>query len=130
MSVEGMQPVHWSPVPGGVIRQFRYVKLSADNTVLECDGVTDNPCGVAQEAATGAGVPGAIKICMVGITKLEGDGDLAAGDSIGTSADGQAAAYTAADTTKHINGKVLIGNTTAGGIVTAAVDCLNSRTLA
>ncbi len=130
MSVEGMQPVHWTFVPGGAITQYRFVKMSGANTVVQCSGVTDKPIGVAQEAATGAGAPGGIKVCMVGITKLEGDADLAAIDSIGTSADGQAAAYTAADTTKHIVGQVLIDNAAAGGLVTAAINCLNTRTLA
>jgi len=92
--------------------------------------VTDKPIGVAQEAATGAGAPSAIKVCIAGITKLEGDADLAFGDSVGTSADGQAAAYTAADTTKHIAGVVLIDNGAAGGLVTAAINCANLRTLA
>lgn len=130
MAVEGPQPIHWTFVPGGVIAQFKFVKLSAANTVVECNGVTDKPIGVAQEAATGAGAPGGIKVCIAGITKLQGDGDLAAGDSIGTSADGQAAAYTAADTTKHIAGQVLIDNAAAGGLVTAAINCANLRTLA
>jgi hypothetical protein len=130
MAVEGPQPIHWSFVPGGAITAFRFVKLSAANTVIQCAGVTDKPIGVAQEAATGAGAPHAIKVCIAGITKLEGDADLAAGDSIGTSADGQAAAYTAADTTKHVVGQVLIDNAAAGGIVTAAINCASSRTLA
>lgn len=130
MSVEGMQPVHWTFIPGGAITAYRFVKLSAANTVIQCAGVTDKPIGVSQEAATGAGAPGGIKVCMVGITKLEGDVDLANGDSIGTSADGQAAVYTAADTTKHIVGQVLIDNAAAAGLVTAAINCLNTRTLA
>lgn len=130
MAVEGMMPVHWTFVPGGAITAFRFVKISAANTVVQCSGVTDKPIGVAQEAATGAGAPGGIKVCMVGITKLEGDADLASGDSIGTSADGQAATYTAADTTKHIVGQVLIDNAAAAGLVTAAINCLSARTLA
>lgn len=130
MSVEGMQPVHWTFVPGGVITAFRFVKISAANTVIQCDGVTDKPIGVAQEAATGAGAPGGIKVCISGITKLEGDANLASGDSVGPSADGQAAAYTAADTTKHIAGQVLIDNAAAGGLVTAVINCADLRTLA
>ena len=130
MSVEGPQPVHWTFVPGGAITQYRFVKLSAANTVIQCAGTTDKPIGVAQEAATGAGAPGGIKVCITGITKLEGDADLANGDSIGTSADGQAAAYTAADTTKHIVGQVLIDNAAAAGLITAAVNCANTRSLA
>lgn len=130
MAVEGPQPVHWTFVPGGAITQFRFVKLSAANTVVECSGTTDKPIGVAQEAATGAGAPGGIKVCISGITKIEGDANLASGDSIGTSADGQAAAYTASDTTKHIVGQVLIDNAAAGGLITAAINCADIRTLA
>lgn len=130
MSVEGPQPVHWTFVPGGAITAFRFVKLSAANTVIQCAGVTDKPIGVAQEAATGAGAPGGIKVCISGITKIEGDADLAAGDSIGPSADGQAAAYTVTDTTKHIVGQVLIDNAAAAGLITAAINCADSRVLA
>lgn len=127
MSVEGPQPVHWSPVAGGTIVAFTFVKLSAANTVVACAGATDKPIGVAQHAAS-AGQP--VNICIVGITKIEGDADLAYGDNIGTSADAQAAAYTVADTTKHIVGIVLIDNGAAGGLITAAINCANSRVLA
>lgn len=127
MSVEGPQPVHWSPVAGGTINAYRFVKLSAANTVVECSGTTDKPIGVAQEAASSGGV---LKVCISGITKLEGDADLAVGNSVGTSADGQAAAYTAADTTKYICGQVLIDNAAAGGLITAAIECASLRTLA
>lgn len=127
MAVEGPQPVHWSFVAGGTIRQFRFVKVSAANTVVECSGTTDKPIGVAQDAATSGQV---LKVCVSGITNVDGDADLASGDSIGTSADGQAAAYTATDTTKHIVGQVLIDNAAAGGYATAAISCANSRTLA
>lgn len=130
MAVEGPQPIHWTFVPGGAINQYRFVKISAANTVVECSGATDKPIGVAQDAATGAGAPGGIKVCIAGITKVEGDANLASGDSIGTSADGQAAAYTATDTTKFICGQVLIDNAAAGGLCTAAIDCSGLRSLA
>lgn len=125
MAVEGPQ-VKWSFVAGGTITQYRFVKLSAANTVVECSGTTDKPIGVAQDGAT-IGQPVAVGN---GITKLEGDANLAAGDSIGTSADGQAAAYTAADTTKYIVGQILIGNAAAGGLCTAWVNCPAARSLA
>jgi len=125
--VEGQQPLCSSPTAGGTIAQYKYVKYSGDNTVIECSGVTDKPCGVSQEDAVSGGT---LKVCHIGETKLQGDADLTAGDSIGTSADGQAAAYTAADTTKHINGLVKAGNGAAGGIITALISCVSSRTLA
>lgn len=127
MSVEGQQPVKWTFIAGGTIVPFTFVKLSGANTVIACAGTTDKPIGVAQEAAVSGGM---VSVCIVGITKVEGDADLANGDSIGTSVDAQAAVYTAADTTKHIVGVVLIDNAAAAGLITAAINCANTRTLA
>jgi len=127
MSVEGAQPVSWSFVAGSALTAYTFVKLSAANTVVPCSGTTDKPIGVVQEAVASGGTG---KVCIVGITKIEGDADLAYGDNIGTSADAQAAAYTVSDTTKHIVGIVLIDNAAAGGMITAAINCANSRTLA
>lgn len=129
MAVEGMQ-LTTTCVPGAAIGQYKWVKLNAANQVIECAATTDKPFGVSQEAATGAGAPNGISICYIGETKLQGDADLAAGDSIGTSADAQAAAYTATDTTKHICGQVKIDNAAAGGLITAVINCPSSRTLA
>lgn len=127
MSVEGPQPIHWSFSAGGTIVQYTFVKISAANTVTACSGTTDKPIGVAQDAAVSGGV---LNVCIAGITKLEGDADLAAGNAIGTSADAQAAAYSVADTTKYIVGTVLIDNAAAGGLITAVVDCAGARVLA
>lgn len=126
MAVEGPQPIHWSFVAGGTIVQYTFVKLSAANTVVACAGTTDKPIGVAQDAASSGG---AVNVCIAGITKLEGDADLAYGAAIGTSADAQAAAYTVADTTKYIVGTVLIDNAAAGGLITAVIDCSGPRVL-
>jgi len=127
MATESPQLAPKTFAAGGTITQYRYVKLSAAKTVVQCSGVTDKPIGVSQEGAT-VGQP--VAVCMLGVTKLEGDANLAVGDSIGTSADGQAAAYTAADTTKYITGQVIDDNSAAGGLITAAIDCINIRTLA
>lgn len=127
MAVEGPQPVHWSFVAGGTIVQHTFVKLSANNTVVACSGTTDKPIGVAQDGASSGE---AVKVCIAGITKIEGDADLAAGNAIGTSADAQAAAYSVTDTTKYIVGTVLIDNGAAGGKITAVIDCAGPRVLA
>jgi hypothetical protein len=127
MAVEGPMPVSWTFVAGGTIVAYTFVKLSAANTVIACAGTTDKPIGVAQQAATsGQAVP----VCIVGITKIEGDADLAYGNAIGTSSDAQAAAYSVTDTTKYIVGTVLIDNAAAGGYATAVIDCANPRVLA
>jgi hypothetical protein len=130
MAVEGSPHIAWSFVSGGAIGQYVYVKLSANNTVVVCSGTTDRAIGVSQDAIVTADIGSPVNVCLLGITKLQGDADLGYGDSIGTSADGQAAAYTATDTTKHINGVVLIDNGAAAGLITAAIDCINTRTLA
>lgn len=112
---------------GGSITQYRFVKLSAAQTVIQCDGTTDKPLGVAQDTySTGD----AVEVVCIGVTKVDGDADLSYGSSIGTSADGQAAAYTVSDTTKYIVGQVILDNSAAGGKATAVVDCANARTLA
>lgn len=108
-------------------KQFYFVKMSANNTVTVCAAVTDKPIGVLQNKPnTGE----AAEVTAIGQTKVSGDANLAPGDSIGTSVDGQAAAYTAADTTKHIVGQVIEDNSAAGGIITAFINCPSSRTLA
>lgn len=127
MAVEGPQPVPWSFLAGGTIVQYTFVKLSAANTVVACSGATDRPIGVAQEGAVSGGT---VPVCIVGVTKVEGDADLAFGAQIGTSADAQAAVYAAADTTKYIVGTVIIDNGAAGGLCTAVINCANSRALA
>jgi hypothetical protein len=102
---------------------FKFVKYNSSKQVLLCTAVTDIPVGVVQTPATNAG--DAVKVMMFGISKVQGDANLANGDLIGTSADGQAAAYVAGtDTTKYIVGQVLEDNTTAGGLVTASINCV------
>jgi hypothetical protein len=59
-----------------------------------------------------------------GISKVQADADLTPGNQVGTSADGQAAAYVpGTDTTKYIVGEVLTDNTAAGGIVSILFNC-------
>lgn len=95
--------------------QYKFVKLSADNTVIACAAVTDIPIGVLQNAPASGG---AANVCIFGVTKVQGDADLTAGGRVGTSADGQAATYTVSDTTKHLVGHVLFGNSAAAGLAT------------
>lgn len=103
--------------------QYKFVKYSALKAVVVCDGVTDVPCGVLQNTpASGA----AADVVCFGITKVQGDADLAFGNLIGTSADGQAAAYAAGtDTTKYVVGHVIQDNAAAGGLATAFINCVN-----
>lgn len=86
-------------------KQFHFVKVSGNNTVTVCAAITDTPIGVLQNnPASGE----AAVVCVFGITKVVADGTLAAGNLIGTSADGQADAIAAgADTTVTTVGQAL-----------------------
>ena len=103
--------------------QYKFVKYTALATIDLCSGVTDVPCGVLQNTpALGA----AADVVCFGITKVQGDADLAVGNLIGTSADGQAAAYAAGtDTTKYVVGHVIQDNAAAAGLATVALNCMN-----
>ncbi len=107
--------------------QYKFVKYSAARTVVLCAAVTDKPAGVLQNTP-GNGM--AATVCAIGVTKVQGDADLSAGASIGTSSDGQAAAYTVSDTTKYIVGEVILDNSAAGGLATAIINCVGTRVLA
>lgn len=108
-------------------KQYYFVKMSASGTVTVCAGTTDKPIGILQNAPnTGE----AAAVACAGVSKVSGDADLAYGASVGTSSDGQAAAYTASDTTKYIVGSVIVDNSAAGGLATVAFDCTAARTLA
>ena len=108
-------------------KQYYFVKMSGVNTVTVCAATTDKPIGVLQNApASGAE---AEVVCM-GQTKISADGELTAGASIGTSADGQAAVYTVLDTTKYIVGQMIESAGAADGIGTAVINCASIRLLA
>lgn len=108
-------------------KQYYFVKISGANTVTVCAGVTDKPIGILQNAPNDGE---AAVVAMSGVSKVSGDADLSAGASVGTSTDGQAAAYTVSDTTKYIVGQVLLDNSAAGGLATIAFDCSAVRVLA
>jgi hypothetical protein len=104
--------------------QYKFVELNSSGQVAICDAVTDIPVGVLQNKPAAAGA--AAEVMVMGVSKVQGDADLTKGNQIGTSADGQAAAYAAGtDTTKYIVGQVLEDNAAAGGLITAIINCAN-----
>jgi hypothetical protein len=107
-------------------RAFLFVKLSADRTVVVCNGATDVPVGVLQAPTPTSAYPQPVVVCSMGLTKLQADASLSAGNAIGTSGDGQADAKTVGvDTTEYICGQVVevAGGTTAGNYITALINC-------
>ena len=102
-------------------KQFYFVKISGAGTVTVCAGTTDKPVGVLQNTPK-SGQAADVLVC--GQTKVSADAALTAGNVIGTSADGQAAAYAAgSDTTKYLVGQVLVGTSAAAELATAVVNC-------
>lgn len=105
-------------------KQYHFVELNTTSGKVEvCDALTDIPLGVLQNDPADGEMA---EIMVIGISKIVGDADLAIGDLIGPSADGQADARTiGTDTTHYVVGRVIEENTAAGGYVTATVNCLN-----
>lgn len=112
---------------GAIIAQadvFKFVKLNSSGQAILCAAATDIPVGVLQTPAAAVGDP--VNVMVMGVTKVQGDADLAKGAQIGTSGDGQADAKVAGtDTTEYAVGQVLDDNTTAGGLATALINCFN-----
>lgn len=104
-------------------KQYYFVKLASATTVNVCSGVTDKPIGVLQNTPTSGQ---AAEIVFFGISKVNVDGTTAAGDLLGTAADGQAAVYTSSDTTKYVCGQAIEAGA-AGNLVTAYINITNSR---
>lgn len=104
-------------------KQYYAVKLSSGEAVV-CDGVTDLPFGILQNAPASGEMA---EVLVLGESKVNANGALAVDNLIGTAADGQLAAYTpGTDTTKYIIGRVTPGGTTsnAGEIGSAFINCM------
>lgn len=103
--------------------QFKFVKLNSSGQAIVCAAVTDIPVGILQNKPTSGREA---TIMVSGVSKVQGDADLTKGDQVGTSADGQCAAYVAGtDTTKYPVGQVLKDNSTAGGLATILFSCFS-----
>lgn len=113
---------------GGAISQYYAVKLSADNTVVVCSGVTDIPIGIAQDgAASGA----AVVVRIIGESKFNGNAAVTVGALVGTAADGQIAPYVAGtDTTKYVMGQCTKAVGNAGEIGSAIINCASPARMA
>ena len=98
---------------------YRFVKFSADNTVVLCSGTTDIPCGVLQAPAP-AGDP--VEVVVIGQTFLQADASISVPGVIATSADGQAQT---AVSTQYVAGQAvsIAGGTAAGNLISAVVNC-------
>lgn len=106
-------------------KQYYFVKISA-GLIVVCNGATDIPLGVLQNKPLGTATQNdRATVCIMGITKINGDAALTQDAWIGPSADGQADAKTiATDATEFICGRMLTATSGAGGIGTAMINCI------
>lgn len=135
MPFQGQMPVKLVGAKAGAgltvaAAQYKFVKMSADQTVVLCAAATDRPCGVLQAPVSATGDP--VDVVVVGETQIQADAALAFGYGIGTAADGQAAHYETsitggAQVLYYVAGMVVnvAGGTSAGNLVTAIVNCVN-----
>lgn len=105
-------------------KQYHFVKLASESTVNVCAAVTDVPIGVLQNNPT-AGESAVVTV--FGLSKVSADATLAAGDVIGTSADGQAQPLTVGtETTVYTCGQAITAGA-ADTLQTAFINISNGR---
>ena len=79
--------------------QYKFVKLSADNTIVLCSGTTDDMLGVLQNKPKSGEVA---RVRIMGVSRiLVGASPLTYGTKVGTDANGTAVAKTA-DKSKYL----------------------------
>lgn len=101
--------------------QYKFVEIGAGGVVTVCNGATDRPIGVLQNAPLSGQEA---EVVVAGGTKVVSSGDIAIGAAIGTDAAGKAAALVAGtDTTKFVVGTVILPAGADGEILTAVVNC-------
>lgn len=101
--------------------QYKFVEIGAGGVVTVCNGATDKPIGVLQNAPLSGQEA---EVVVAGGTKVVSSGNIAIGSAIGTDASGKAAALTAGtDTTKYVVGTVILPAGADGEILTAVVNC-------
>lgn len=116
--------VKWTGVCGATTlaaKQYMFVKLHTDGTVIICAAATDVPIGVLQNNPA---VGEEAEVLVVGGTKLVSGGSVAIGDIIGTDSTGKADTKApGTDTTNYLVGRAITAGTTSGDIFTAVVNC-------
>ena len=103
--------------------QYKFVKMSDDMTVIECNALVDIPIGVLQDKPT-LGRPALVMV--LGRSKVESGAALTAGWLIGTAADGQAVRkQPGTNLTHYIVGHVVHGSGAAARPASAMINCMN-----
>jgi hypothetical protein len=122
MAYEGQQPITLS-LPAGenlTAKQFTFVKMDTDGTVIACTATTDRPLGVLQNSPNDGQVA---LVCVTGTTKVVAGGSASVGNPVFVSASATAitAAFGAASAA-FVLGTLLEG-AAAGQVVSAVINC-------
>ena len=105
-------------------KQYHFVSLATATTVNVCSAITNAPIGILQNNPE-SGQQAVVQV--FGVSKVVADGTLAAGNFIGTSADGQADAISpGTDTTVYMTGQC-IQAASAGETTTMFLNITNCR---
>lgn len=106
--------------------QYCFVKLSADNTVIRCDAVTDMPVGVLQNAPA---LGDAAEVMAIGVSKVRvgAGGNIVAGNIIGTDGNGQAGVKAAGADTTHYGIGICIEGADVGHIGSVYINITPNR---
>jgi hypothetical protein len=104
-------------------KQYTFVKLDNTGKAAACNGATDKPIGILQNAP----VAGAeAEIVVSGGSKVVAGGNLDEGNSVGTDASGKAVVLAqGTDTTKYIVGQALSAGA-ADEIVTVVINAASA----
>jgi hypothetical protein len=101
--------------------QYKFVEIGTGGVVTLCNGATDRPIGVLQNAPLSGQEA---EIVVAGGTKIVASASLAVGTLIGTGSTGKADAKTpGTDTTEYVVGTVILAAGADGEIATAVVNC-------
>lgn len=102
--------------------QYKFVKISANNTVVMGTDLTDIPCGVLQNNPPNGA---AAEIMVSGITKLKvgAGGSVAASNLIGCDAEGCAVVVDPDGTNDYYYVGQVIEGASAGELCTALINC-------
>ncbi|MFW6176594.1 MAG: hypothetical protein ACOC40_02720 [Thermoplasmatota archaeon] len=105
--------------------QYKIVKLSDENTINVCTSTSDKPLGVLQNDPSSGEIA---EVMAIGVTKIQVNSSLNAGDVIGTSTDAQALNVDPTSTANaaYTMGSMLKDVSAAGNIGTAFIDCINA----
>lgn len=106
-------------------KQYHFMKMSADLTVVTCTGLGSLPVGVLQNSPPQYG---AAEVMVFGITKIVASGAITFGVLVGTDANGHAISVDpAAANSYYYVGQMCISTGGASEVGSILVDCSHGR---